>query len=118
MNYKGFVPYKESLVLKELGFDEECFGFYSPIYDLMICNTSGLNEDVGECLAPLYQQALTWFDDNTEYQGFVIGSIKENYFDWEIREDGNIIKECNQCYTSRNDASLDCIRALIKLQKK
>ena len=28
---KEFVPYEQSLQLKELGFDEPCFGFYLKI---------------------------------------------------------------------------------------
>lgn len=59
-----FVPYEESLALKELGFDEPCFKKYiagclwnspttSEIYENIHSNSS-------DCLAPLYQQAFRW----------------------------------------------------------
>ena len=73
----------------------------------------GLNNE-SEINAPLYQQAFRWFDENSEYQGFVIGSIKENAFDWEIREDGNVVIECDQYYTTREEAQDACLRKLIE----
>jgi hypothetical protein len=61
---KEFIPYMEALALKELGFDEPCFGFHSKIHGLMMVKTSGsssLYKDAGECLAPTYSQAFRWF---------------------------------------------------------
>ncbi len=34
-----FVPYELALKLKELGFDEECFGYYRPMKDWMMKGT-------------------------------------------------------------------------------
>lgn len=77
-----FVPYDLSLKLKELGFDEECLGYY-------------LNEDLAEileieellcidekhyqkssalgkvCSAPLWQQVFKWFRDKHKLSGEV-----------------------------------------------
>jgi hypothetical protein len=58
---KEFVPYNLALRMKQLGFDEPCFGFHSPIHDLMICNTKSVNKVAGECLAPTYSAAFRWF---------------------------------------------------------
>jgi hypothetical protein len=58
---KEFVPYEVALRMKALGFDEPCFGFHSPIHDLMICNTKSVNKVAGECLAPTFSQAFRWF---------------------------------------------------------
>ena len=35
---KEFVPHQESLELKELGFNEPCFGFYTEEYKTLIKN--------------------------------------------------------------------------------
>ena len=98
---KEFVPYEQALELKELGFDEPCFGryYYKESYPMLNPN-SGETELVFEfgqyikqteitILAPLYQQAFRFFrekyklygsygqtnDNREEVNGFVIGNF-------------------------------------------
>jgi hypothetical protein len=50
---KEFVSYEEALALKELGFDEPCFGYYD--------EGGNLYTEMQEYLpAPLYQQAINF----------------------------------------------------------
>ena len=51
---KEFVTYEQALALKELGFDEPCFGYYDEGGNLY-------TEMVEVLKAPLYQQAFRWF---------------------------------------------------------
>ena len=66
-----FVPYEIALTLKEIGFDEPCFGYYEVSdkhkdgFKLRFIehedsnpSKQPLNKD---CLAPIYQQVLKWF---------------------------------------------------------
>ena len=54
---KEFVPYNESLELKELGFDEECLSYY---FNKQL--SFGSKTAYGEVVeAPLFQQAFRWF---------------------------------------------------------
>jgi len=59
---KEFVPYQEALELKQLGFDETCFGYWN--IDPYLPNpTFNLVKpfDHEWCIpAPLYQQAFRW----------------------------------------------------------
>jgi hypothetical protein len=68
---KDFVPHKEALELKQLGFDEPCFGFWSSentyrrsIND-SICNSDLVNMFGDEAKqtpsSPTWQQAFRWF---------------------------------------------------------
>jgi hypothetical protein len=72
---KEFIPYEQALELKELGFDELCFGCYqlAEVRDyknngLEIRNEIVLNtlngyrkyDDKSQTPAPLYQQAFRW----------------------------------------------------------
>jgi hypothetical protein len=67
-----FIPYEYALELKELGFDEPCFGYYLcrnstfGIDDLFITTEwiDLLPYDSSSCKAPLYQQAFRWFREN------------------------------------------------------
>ena len=106
----GFLPYKEAFTLKELGFNERCFGYYNSKGDLRLSEVStdgtyipayyankycskwlgGLFESKSDkakiCAAPLYQQAFKWFRDT---HGLYIHSCPEFYqnginFNWQI----------------------------------
>jgi hypothetical protein len=87
MNNKDFVQYQEALDLKQLGFDEPCFGryYYKESYPMLNPN-SGETELVFEfgryikqtevtILVPLYQQAFRWFREKYGLSG----TVKETF---------------------------------------
>jgi hypothetical protein len=57
---KEFVPYEQALALKELGFNEPCFGYYTSPDGLTLEQPDGKNGQF-VYFAPLYQQAFKWF---------------------------------------------------------
>lgn len=71
---KEFVTYEIALKLKELGFDEPCFGYYTESRLLHLGGRLGSIDDVtinkkyvddicqndNTCLAPLWQQVIDW----------------------------------------------------------
>jgi hypothetical protein len=57
---KEFIPYEQALELKELGFNEACFGLYAPPCKTVFLHHYGLLDAKEQHLAPLYQQAFTW----------------------------------------------------------
>jgi len=63
---KEFIPYKQAVELKKLGFDEPCFGYYNNLgSQQFILSLRNLKEDNNDSIdyfsAPLYQQAFKWF---------------------------------------------------------
>ena len=66
---KEFILYEQALELKELGFDERCFGFYNPRHEIskepLYEHTGGTFDNYNRTdylvSAPLYQQAFRWF---------------------------------------------------------
>lgn len=71
-----FVPYEIALKLKEKGFDESCFGYYDNFpnhilrpfeqdNDSFTPSSSNISGDF-QCLAPLYQQVIDWFESKKE----------------------------------------------------
>jgi hypothetical protein len=67
---KEFIPYEQALALKELGFDEPCFGYYEPNKKFEYLNWETFkdfpylakNSEWQDLYgAPLYQQAFRWF---------------------------------------------------------
>ena len=76
-----FITYEQALALKELGFDEPCFGFYYPNGKFIQIHTIGFPNDKKDCiLAPLYQQAFRWFrEKHNLYSEIKLDSYKEPY---------------------------------------
>jgi hypothetical protein len=62
MKKEEFVPYEQAVALKELGFDEPCFGYYNIDPQLKTPAFNMVKPFEHEwCLpAPLYQQAFRW----------------------------------------------------------
>ena len=94
---KEFVPYEESLTLKELGFDEPCIAFYynktkflklgdNPDYLINKRKASYVfgNEEYDVTLAPLYQQAFRWFREKYNLRGFIGFRPNVKQFDCHI----------------------------------
>jgi hypothetical protein len=81
-----FVSYEQAAKLKELGFDEPCFGFYThngeirrytnfdgELNDFQTLKNSRITMGDGWCTAPTYQQVLRWFREKYELHGYIEG---------------------------------------------
>jgi hypothetical protein len=72
---KEFVPYEQAVALKELGFDEPCFGRYDGRdenkgkiwYEMPNLGKGWI--PVKDVLAPLYQQAFRWLHEQLNMKG-------------------------------------------------
>jgi hypothetical protein len=64
---KEFSPYELALELKQLGFDEPCFGYWYTIQedlkkiDIQLSSIDFLEGEPDYILAPTYAQAFRWF---------------------------------------------------------
>ena len=121
-----FVTYEIALKLKELGFDEPCFGFFDKELFLFclvdqesdceintITYKNGLNNIIADVnyetiiIAPLWQQVWSFLDDN----GVIIGIIFvdnifkytlniENYASNEFKDRMSVIKSATEYATN------------------
>lgn len=139
-NELNFIPYKESLALKELGFNNECFGYYSYFGTQKPFLTScELGNEIESCTirrknflckAPLFQQAFRFFRDKKGFTGIITMSNYSNdkyvfdifeIFNDEIYFEGSDLTDRNNGnkeYNSYEEAELDCLKKLIKIVKK
>ena len=124
---KEFIPYEQTLELKELGFNETCFGKWFE-YDAKkhLVRESELRDDWWqnnafnlEVPAPLYQQAFRWFREN---QGYYIDLFVDDdktfgfcitYFTYTARVDKPIQRKFN----TYEEAELACLKKLIEIVK-
>ena len=79
-----FTTYEISLKLKELGFDEKCFGKYSNVQDEFVIITWDTNPFGDQIKAPLWQQVIDWFREEHEiiiiYSGMFISGVINPYY--------------------------------------
>ena len=120
MTEKEFIPYKQALALKELGFDEPCFGYWN--IDPYLPNpTFNLVKpfDHEWCIpAPLYQQAFRWFREKYDFKSWVEEHTSDTFI-YEIRP--HILTHYKEgevyVYTIYEETELACLNKLIEITK-
>ncbi len=125
---KEFISYEQALALKELGFDEECFGCYelselrdykkglevSWIMTLNTLNGYRIYDDETQMSAPLKQQVFRWFREKYELFSFVF--IFDEGFGYETFKEG--VSQINDSFDTYEKAENACIDKLIEIAKK
>jgi hypothetical protein len=123
---KDFTLYPEALGLKEIGFDEPCFGRYNNNDDyLLIAHTekyiisNGVDRSEFFTLAPLYSQAFRWFRENHGYhfQPFVDDNQTFGYLITYFTNEGRIDKPIKRGFKTPEEAEKEGLKKLIEMVK-
>jgi len=120
---KEFVPYELALKLKQLGFDESCFGHYSNGEFVYSSHTNNTMQRF-RYAAPLYQQAFRWFREN---YGLRIRNYGAMNYSGEVSEHFEIFRYAkgtsDKALSIRvgaltyEEAELECLKKLIETVK-
>jgi hypothetical protein len=134
---KEFVTYEQALALKELGFEETCFGrFMINNYDLLIAHTekyfmNGVDRKEFFILSPLKQQAFNYFRNSHElshtieltdnsktyhYEFFILDSKNREYHDEDCFDQATRLYNDLE-FNSYEEAESACIDEMIKILK-
>jgi hypothetical protein len=108
---KEFIPYEQSVLLKELGFDEPCFGYYGVENEFVLDtmrNTSPNYSRRGFTSAPLYQQAFRWFREKYNVHMY---PTKYDETKWWV----NWATWTSKVFDTYEEAELDCLKKLIEI---
>jgi hypothetical protein len=127
---KEFVTYKQALALKELGFDEMCFGYFDSKSELAF-NTNGnpISKDwvwfgnqclpVDMTLAPLKQQVFRWFREKYDLHSYVFAWLRRVGWGYDIpNESSTVIQTDDNTFTTYEEAENACIDKLIEIAKQ
>lgn len=121
MKTQEFIPYEQALALKELGFDERCFGYWNIDPQLKTPAFNMVKPFEHEwCLpAPLYQQAFRWF---REKYGLYFSIQYFLYDKWclqitERKENTVFNNKSIDGFNTYEEAELACLDKLIDLVK-
>lgn len=120
---KEFVPYEQTIALKELGINQECYASYGPIgaRNYKELTYGHADYSIGNCIgAPTFSQAFRWFREEykidvcqlkskNKYIFIVIYDFtgEERYFEAE-----KIVEN------SHEEAELACLKKLIEIVKE
>lgn len=113
---KEFIPYEQALALKELGFDEPCFGYYGShqIYFWTVKTAGHYDNDNNALPAPLYQQVFRWFREKHGIQSYIRHEQPdvEPYYDFIIEED--VFDVMKDTYEEAESACIDKLIEIVK----
>ena len=109
---KEFVPYELALKLKEIGFDEQCFGYYLARKLLITNNNDIYNSTALPVIkAPTFSQAFRFFREKYFIVGYIVP--KNGKYTYYIISN-NIKTEMNG-FKTYEEAELGCLDKLIEL---
>ena len=120
---KEFVPYELAWELKQLNFDETCFGYYHNLGSTQLVVSkrdlrADNNDGIEYCLAPLYQQAFRWFREKHGLVGIVkFGTNDFTYNIYNTDGIGLLTKESLNFNGTYEEAESDCLQKLIEIVK-
>lgn len=119
---KEFIPYEQALALKELGFDEPCFGYYLD-EKLNIFHNTSVNDRINSktkdifssdvIVTPLYQQAFRWFREKHDLLTYIDFN---DTFRYNIDYNNSLIGL--QGFNTYEEAELECLKKLIEIVKE
>jgi hypothetical protein len=130
---KEFVPYELALRMKQLGFDEPCWGYYHVNEGYSIgyafCYSDRESQPEIGCSTPTYSQAFRWFREKYDLYSWIQlhnGYINDSFyselpitFSIMDRKTGNKYYERdiphNYLYKTNEEVELACLKELIEI---
>ena len=127
---KEFIPYKQALELKELGFDKITFGVYyisDDKHEVVVSNgpyNYGKNTGIYKkynVLTPTFSQAFRWFREKYNLIPDIQYYGNWNFEIFRIGEFAEPMDDVNVDYTFRGgtyeESELECLKKLIEIVK-
>lgn len=123
---KDFLPYKQALELKELGFNEPCLDYFAnsnPQNSWTISyNSDDLHRPFESVARPTYSQAIRWFRNKYNLLGSIDYSNRLKWY-YVIREIitsntfHNHSTSNKEDFNTYEEAELECLKKLIEIEK-
>ena len=123
---KEFIPYEQALALKELGFNEPCFGYWrnepqfkNPLTMCKYTTVDNSNDNDNfpnfHCLAPTFLQAFRWFRDNGNVSEIFSQLLPSNKYKWGFKIQR--VEGITDGFFTYEEAELECLKKLIEIVK-
>tara|TARA_R110000868_G_scaffold77523_5_gene221858 strand:- start:2942 stop:3307 length:366 start_codon:yes stop_codon:yes gene_type:complete len=117
---KQFIPYEQSLALKELGFEEKCVSVYltSNKQPYPIYRPYTNKEQTDELLRPLYQQAFDFFREEYDLWQIVQQNTDKDWTYDIMPIIGIMDYKLFDVFDTYEEARLGCLKKLIEIVKE
>jgi hypothetical protein len=116
---KEFIPYEQALALKELGFDEPCFGLYHNDKTFYPTQCKSHEQFHGQtCSALLYQQAFCFFREKHGVLHDIDFGLGWGFGFIPVGTQLNLPNNFTEGFDTYEEAELACLKKLIELCKK
>jgi hypothetical protein len=119
---KEFIPYEQALELKELGFNQPCFGWWFADEEMLIIDKSTKSTSENIIQAPTFSQAFRWFREVYGLDCFIDkGGIKGIYHAFVGGSEHGFLYGNNGNRPSEftyEEAELACLINLIEIVKE
>ena len=114
---KEFVPYELAFKLKELGFNEPCFGWFTDSQHLYIDNIRNgkMFKSNNGCLAPTFSQAFRWFREKYGMYSHIKTSGKISVLEFTWVSNGKYGFFSKNGFETYEEAELACLEKLIEI---
>ena len=112
---KEFIPYDLAIQFRELGFDEECIGFYNIHLDVIPIDSEPYTTKSIDG-AILYQQAFRWFREKYNLR-HSLPSRLWNRYSYSITDFEDFKDEYDGGFDTYEKAELACLEKLIEIVK-
>jgi hypothetical protein len=125
---KEFVPYVESLEIKELGFDKPCLGFFLNTgkfyttaeypHSIEVHTQNQLGDyNYDSTSAPTWKQAFEFFRDKYKLKFYIREDIWNHWCSVTILEGSEEYTDI-EWYGTYEEAELECLKKLIEIVKE
>ncbi len=114
-----FVSYEIAVQMKELGFDELCFGVFFPSDKSFIDIKFKNSQQEVVISAPTYSQCFRWFREKYNIYAIILPSytdnkvVKDRFF-YEIVKNKKLKQELDY-HSTYEEAETECLKKLIEL---
>jgi hypothetical protein len=123
-----FIPFQQALELKELGFNEPCYGYLQGNKTNLIIDSSGLitnsnfskmfSEDQFRLVIPTFSQVFRWFREKYDIHSWIVNAEdNHNSFKPFFRGKNIHSQHLIDFYETYEEAELACLNKLIMIVK-
>jgi hypothetical protein len=118
-----FIPYEQSLELKELGFDEPCVYYVDKQNNNFIYNFQIHPDEFIEWCGvkvistPTFSQAFRWFREKYEYIPHVFMNSTSGRYSWKIDDRYSYVDYTADIFNTYEESELACVKKLIEIAK-